>query len=50
MTLEVEYLGEFECIFEIALDNKSVDQLGTFGEITLEKKSHTTVPLTLFYT
>ncbi len=28
-----------------ALDHKSGDQLGTFFEITLDKKSHATVPL-----
>jgi hypothetical protein len=37
------FLGEFESIFETALDHKSDDQLGTFGEITLDKKSHVTV-------
>ncbi len=36
--LEVEFLGEFESIFETALGHKSEDQLGTFGEITLETK------------
>ncbi len=38
MTLEVEFLGEFESIFETALDHESEDLLGTFGEITLDKK------------
>jgi hypothetical protein len=37
-TLEVEFLGEFESIFENALVYESGDQLGTFGEITLDKK------------
>ncbi len=37
-TLEVEFLGEFESIFETALVHESGDQLGTFGEITLDKK------------
>jgi hypothetical protein len=45
MTLEVEFLGEFESIFETALDQGSEDLLGTFGEITLDKKSHATVSL-----
>ncbi len=27
------------------LDNESGDQLGSFGEITLDKKSHAAVPL-----
>jgi hypothetical protein len=39
--LEVKFLGEFESI-----DHKSEDQLGTFGEITVDKKVHATVPLT----
>ncbi len=37
-TLEVEFLGEFESMFETALDQESEDLLGTFGEITLDKK------------
>jgi hypothetical protein len=37
-TLEVEFLGEFESIFENALAYESGDQLGRFGEITLDKK------------
>jgi hypothetical protein len=44
-TLEVEFLGKFEPIFETALVYESGDQLGTFGEITLDKKPHATVPL-----
>ncbi len=43
-TLEFEFLNEFESIFKTALNHESEDQLGTFGEITLDKKSHTTVP------
>jgi hypothetical protein len=35
-------------MFETALVKKSEDQLGTFGEITLDKKSRATVPLRLF--
>jgi hypothetical protein len=31
--------AEFKSIFEIALDHKSEDQFGTFGEITIDKKS-----------
>jgi hypothetical protein len=31
MTLKVEYLGEFESLFETGLDHESVDQLDTFG-------------------
>ncbi len=37
-TLEVEFFGEFESIFETALYHESEGQLGTFGEITLDKK------------
>ncbi len=37
-TLEIKFLGELEFIFETALDHESGDQLGTFGEITLDKK------------
>jgi hypothetical protein len=44
-TLEVEFIGEVESIFETALDHESEDQLSTFGEITIGKKSHATVPL-----
>jgi hypothetical protein len=47
-TLEVEFLGEFESIFGTALDNKTGERLGTFGEITLDKKSYANVPLRLF--
>ncbi len=36
--LKVEFLGEFEFIFETALDHASEDQLGTSGEITLDRK------------
>jgi hypothetical protein len=43
--LEVEFLGEFESIFKTALDRKSEDQLGTFGEITLDKKNLTLLSL-----
>jgi hypothetical protein len=44
-TLEVEFLGKFESMFENALAYESGDQLGCFGEITVDKKSHATVPL-----
>jgi hypothetical protein len=48
-TQKVEYLGEFESVFEIALNHESEGQLGfflgTIGEITLDKKSHATVLL-----
>ncbi len=32
MNLKVEYLGEIEVIFEIALVNKSRDQVGSIHE------------------
>ncbi len=37
-TYKSKFLSEFESIFETALDHKSEDQLGTFGEINLHKK------------
>ncbi len=37
--LKVEYLSEFKSIVKTALDHKSRDQIGTFGEITLDKKN-----------
>ncbi len=37
MILEFKFLGEFESMFKTALDYKSEDQLGIFGEINLEK-------------
>jgi hypothetical protein len=33
-------------MFETALDQESEDLLGTYGEITLDKKSHAIVSLT----
>jgi hypothetical protein len=38
-TSKLKFLSEFESIFETALDHKSEDQLGTFGEINLHKKN-----------
>jgi hypothetical protein len=38
-TLEVEFNGEFESIFENALVYETGDKLGTFSEITLDKKN-----------
>jgi hypothetical protein len=37
VALEVEFPCEFESIFETALDYESDDQLGTYGEIILDK-------------
>jgi hypothetical protein len=45
MTLKVEKLDEFKSILVTALDHALGDQLGTFGKITVDKKSHVTVPL-----
>jgi hypothetical protein len=42
---EVEFHSEFESIFKTALNLASMDQLGTFGENTLDKISHATFPL-----
>jgi hypothetical protein len=38
MTLIVEYLGGFELIFKTALGHESRVQVGTFGDITSDKK------------
>ncbi len=35
---ELEFPSEFESIFETALDHEHEDQLGTYGEINLDKK------------
>ncbi len=48
-TLEVEFLGEFKSIFENALVYKLGDQLGTFGEITLDKKISSYCPFNLIF-
>jgi hypothetical protein len=45
LCLEVEFPCELKPVFETALDHESEDQLGTFSEITLDKKSQATVPL-----
>jgi hypothetical protein len=37
MTLKVEHLGEFESVFETALDHESGDQVVTSGEISFDK-------------
>ncbi len=44
-TFKIEYLGKFETMLEIALDHEPGCQLGAFSEITLDIKSHATVPL-----
>jgi hypothetical protein len=41
----VEYLGEFESIFETTLDHISAGQLPTFGEVILDRKISRYCPL-----
>jgi hypothetical protein len=45
MNLKVEFLGEIEVIFEMALDNETADQVGSIHEKTRGRKSHETIPL-----
>ncbi len=45
MTYLIEYLGEFEFIFEIILAYESGDQMGSFDA----KKSHAWAPLSNWY-
>jgi hypothetical protein len=40
VTYLIEYLGEFEFIFEIILDNESGDQMGSFDEKKRHRESH----------
>jgi hypothetical protein len=44
VTYLIEYLGEFEFIFEIILDNESGDQMGSFDEKKRLRKSHAWAP------
>jgi hypothetical protein len=46
VTYLIEYLGEFEYIFETILDNKSGDQMSSFDEKKRHRKSHAWAPLT----
>ncbi len=46
MNLKVEYISEIEVMFETALGNESVDQMGSIHEKTRVKKSPETIPLT----
>jgi hypothetical protein len=43
--LKVEYLGEIEVIFEMALGNDSGDQVGLIHEKPRGRKSRDTIPL-----
>ncbi len=46
MNIKVEYLGEIEVIFEMALSNESGDQVGSIYEKSRGRKSRETIPLT----
>ncbi len=45
MTYLIEYLGEFEFIFETILDYESGDQMGSFDAKNRHQKSHAWAPL-----
>ncbi len=45
MTYLIEYLGEFEYIFETILDYESGDQMGSFEAKNRRRKSHAWAPL-----
>jgi hypothetical protein len=45
MNLKVEYLGEIEVIFEMALGNESGNQVGSIMKKTRGRKSRETIPL-----
>jgi hypothetical protein len=45
MILKVEYHGEIEVLFEMALYNESGDQVGSIHEKTRCRKSRETIPL-----
>jgi hypothetical protein len=45
LTYLIEYLGEFEFIFETILDNESGDQISSFDEKKRHRKSHAWAPL-----
>ena len=44
MTYVIEYLGEFDLIFETILDYESGDQMGSF-DANRHRKSHAWAPL-----
>jgi hypothetical protein len=48
MNLKVEYLGEIEVIFEMALGNESGNQVGSIHEKNRVRKSRETIPLTVW--
>jgi hypothetical protein len=45
VTYLIEYLGEFEFIFETILDYESGDQMGSFDAKNRHRKSHAWAPL-----
>ncbi len=45
----IEYLGEFELIFETILDYESGDQMGSLNAKYRHRKSHAWAPLKLQY-
>jgi hypothetical protein len=47
VTYLIEYLGEFEFIFENILDYELGDQMGTFYAKKRHRKSHAWAPLSL---
>ncbi len=47
MSIKLEYLGEFEFLFENNLVHESGDQVSTFDEKTRCQKSHVSVFLKL---
>ena len=49
MNLKVEYLGEIEVIFEIALGNKSRDQVGSIHEKNQRSKISWDYPFKVVY-
>jgi hypothetical protein len=45
VTYLIEYMGEFELIFEIILDYESGHQMGSFDTKKRHRKSHACAPL-----
>jgi hypothetical protein len=49
VTYIIEYLGEFEFIFETILDYESGDQMGTFDAKNRHRKSQDWAPLNTYF-
>jgi hypothetical protein len=49
VTYLIEYLGEFEFIFETILDYELEDQMGSFDAKKSHQKSHAWAPLTALF-